>query len=230
MHQMRDALCRPLATTLAASAIAALGLAACGSSGSSSTGSHTNAAATAATSGSNSGSGTGSGNSVFRNGTTGPGGARPRFTAIRECLRHNGVNLPTQPGAVRGLFLGGAELPKGVSRAQLQAAMRKCLGGGFHAGRAGQGRFLRSRSPRFQAALSAFAACLRKNGVALPMPNTSGNGPVFSTKGINTASPQFKAATAKCRPALTAALGSGGLRGAAPGAPGSAAPGSQPTG
>ncbi|HEV3093484.1 MAG TPA: hypothetical protein VGY30_03100 [Solirubrobacteraceae bacterium] len=228
MHQIRDALCRPLAATLATSAIVALVLAACG--GSSATGSKTNAAATAATSGSTSGSNSGSGNSGFRNGTTGSGGARPRFTAIRECLRRNGVNLPTQPGAARGLFLGGAELPKGVSRAQLQAAMRKCVGGGFLAGRAGQGRFLRSRSPRFQAALSAFAACLRKNGVAVPTPNTSGNGPVFSTKGIDTASPQFKAATAKCRPALTAALSPRGLRGTAPGAPGSAAPGAQPTG
>jgi hypothetical protein len=206
MHQIRDALCRPLAVTLAASTIAALGLAACGSSGSPSTGSKTNAAATAPTSDSTSGTNTGSGNSEFRNGTTGPGGARPRFTAVRECLRRAGVKLPTQPGAARGLFLGGAELPKGVSRAQLQAAMRKCLPGGFFAGRAGQGRFLRSRSPRFQAALGAFAACLRKNGVAVPAPNTSGNGPVFSTKGIDTASPQFKAATTKCRPALTAAF------------------------
>lgn len=223
-------MCRPLAATLAVSAIAALGLAACGSSGSSSTGSKTSAAATAATNGSTSGSSTGSGNSVFRKGATGPSGARPRVNAIRECLQRNGVKLPNQPGAARGLFLGGAQLPKGVSRTQLQAAMRKCLGG-FLAGRAGQGRFLRSGSPRFQAALSAFAACLRKNGVAVPTPNTSGNGPVFSTKGINTASPQFKAATAKCRPALTAALRPRGLRGTAPGAPGSAvAPGAQPTG
>lgn len=213
MHQMRDALRRPLAAMLATSAIAVVGLAACGS-GSSSTGTQTNAAATATTS---AGSGLaihGSGTSTAKSGATGPGSARPRVTAIRECLQHNGVALPTRPGAARGLLLGGA-LPKGVSRAQLQAAMRKCLGGRFPgAGAAGQ-RFRRARSPRFQQALSAFAACLRKNGVAVPTPNTSGNGPVFSTKGLNTSSPQFKAATAKCRPVLAGVFG---LRGARPGA------------
>jgi len=125
--------------------------------------------------------------------------------------------LPTPPGGGGGLLLGGANLPKGVTRAQLQSAMRKCLGGrGFLAGKPGAARN-RAESPRFRLALSAFAACLRKNGVNLPQPNTSGNGPVFSTKGLNTASPQFKAATAKCRPALTGALG---LRRGRPGAAG----------
>lgn len=222
MQQMREALCRPLAATLAASAIALLGLAACGSSGSSSTGTQTNAAATASTTPKTTSSTGPAASPSFKNGTTGPGSARPRFTAMRECLQHNGVTLPAQPGAARGLFLGAANLPKGVSRAQLQAAMRKCLGGRLSgAGAAGQ-RFQRANSPRFRQALAAFAACLQKNGVAVPTPNTSGNGPVFSTKGLNTASPQFKAATAKCRPTLAGAFG---LSGARPGASES-----QPTG
>jgi hypothetical protein len=134
---------------------------------------------------------------------------------LRECLQKHGVQLPTGPGGGRGLFLGGANLPKGVTRAQLQSAVSKCLSGrGFPGGGPGARGFSRARSPRFRQVLSLFAACLRKNGVDVPQPNTSGAGPVFSTKGLNTASPQFKVATAKCRPALTGALG---LRGARPG-------------
>ena len=33
---------------------------------------------------------------------------------------------------------------------------------------------------------------MRENGVNLPAPNTSGNGPVFNTKGIDTSSATFK--------------------------------------
>jgi hypothetical protein len=135
---------------------------------------------------------------------------------VRECLQKHGVRLPTSPGGARGLLLGGTNLPKGVTRTQLQSAMSKCLSGrGFPGGGPGARGFSRARSPRFQQALGLFAACLRKNGVNVPQPNTSGAGPVFSTKRLDTASPQFKAATAKCRPALIGALG---LRGARPGA------------
>ncbi|HEU0249819.1 MAG TPA: hypothetical protein VFR48_03750 [Solirubrobacteraceae bacterium] len=199
---MRDALGRPLSVVLAVSALAALGLTACGGSGTSSTATQANAASTGTANGSGAGA---------TGGTTGPRGAtgaRPRFTAVRECLQKQGVQLPTRPNGARGGFLGGANLPKGVTRAQLQSAISKCLGGrGFPAGGPGGARFSRARSPRFRQALSLFAACMRKNGVNVPQPNTSGSGPVFSTKGLNTASPQFKAATAKCRPALTGALG-----------------------
>jgi len=62
------------------------------------------------------------------------------------------------------------------------------------------------KNSRFQKALSRFAACLRQNGVAIGEPNTSGKGPLFDTKGISTSSPQFKAASAKCRATLFKAL------------------------
>jgi hypothetical protein len=213
MQQMRDALGRPLSVVLAVSAIAALGLTACGGSGGSTTATQANAAATTTTTGLAGTSASSSGGTTGPHGVTGP---RARFSAVRECLQKQGIQLPTRPGAGRGLFLGGASLPKGVTRAQLQSAVSKCLGGrGLHGGGPGARGFSRARNPRFQQALSLFAACLRKNGVNVPQPNTSGSGPVFSTKGLNTASPQFKAATAKCRPALTGALG---LRGARPGA------------
>jgi hypothetical protein len=51
---------------------------------------------------------------------------------------------------------------------------------------------------------------MRENGVDLPTPNTSGNGPVFNTKGINTTSSTFKTAAAKCQSDLPGAARAGG--------------------
>jgi len=189
----------PVAGILAVLALATVGLTACG--GSSTT--TTNAAATGATA--TGGSSTGSSTS-----TPGVGRGGARFAAMRECLQKNGVALPPRtPGGGRPSggagFLGGGggpALPKGVTRAQYEAALKKCGGGGH---------FLRSgpagvNNPIFKQALAKFAECLRQNGVNVPTPNTSGKGPVFNTKGLNVASPQFKAATGKCRSALVGAF------------------------
>jgi len=81
----------------------------------------------------------------------------------------------------------------------------------------------RVSSPAFKAALTKFATCLRQNGVNLAPPNTSGNGPIFSTKGVNTASAQFRTAERKCSATLRAGLkASAGARSATGGAPGTA--------
>jgi hypothetical protein len=216
---------KPAATAIAALAllVACLGLAACGSSSKNSSTS-TSAAASTSASG------------------TAPGQAGPakgeiskRFTVLRECLQKNGITLPKRtpgqrPKGGAGGFLGGGgaaggaggpQLPKGVTRAQYQAALKKC-GGGKFAGRGGGARF---KSPAFQAALAKFATCMRENGVNVPAPNTSGSGPVFDTKGIDTTSAKFKAAEAKCQSDLSGAFrrgpgagGSGAGSGAAPGA------------
>ncbi len=190
--------------------LACLGLAACGSSSGSSS-SATSASAPATT-------------------TTGATGAKGpnagRFAAIRECLQKNGITLPQRiPGQRRppggaGGFLGGGggatggpSLPKGVTRAQYEAALKKCGGGNF-AGRGGGARF---KSPAFQAALVKFSACMRANGVNVPAPNTSGKGPIFNTKGLNTASAQFKAAEVKCSGTLRSSFRRGaGAGGKAP--------------
>jgi hypothetical protein len=129
---------------------------------------------------------------------------------VRACLLKEGIALPARPlrrprapGA--GGFLGGGagpQLPKGVTRAQFGAALKKC-GGGRELVRPGVGRF---DSPAFRTALAAFAVCMRQNGIALPAPNTSGNGPVFDTKGIETRSAQFAAARAKCQSKLRGAF------------------------
>jgi len=186
--------------------LAGLLLAACGSSSSSSSSSNANASATSAAGGAS--------------GPTGPGGGR--FGALRACLQQNGITLPKRtPGTRRppgagGFFGGGAgpQLPAGVTRAQFEAALKKC--GGARPG--GPGRFL--AGPARVQALTQFAACMRQNGVNLPAPNTSGSGPVFDTKGLNTTSSQFTTAEAKCRSDLRGAFQRPGGEGGATGTTG----------
>ena len=165
--------------------LASLALAACGSSSTSSS-SSTNASATTSTA---------------AGGSLKAGGAR--FTAIRGCLQKAGITLPKRtPGQQTptggGFLAGGApQLPKGVTAAQYQAAIRKC--GGFPRG---GGRFggptSRINNPAFKQALAKFAKCLGENGVKVPAPNTSGKGPIFNTQGLDVNSAKFKAAQTKC--------------------------------
>jgi len=193
--------------------LAGLLLAACGSSSTSSDTSSTSASATTSTTG----------------GPAGAAGAS-RFTAVRECLAKNGITLPKRtpgqrpsPGA--GGFPGGGggfTLPKGVTKAQYEAAIKKC--GGFPRG--GGGRFAGGaagfNTPAAKAALTKYAACLRENGVNVPAPNTSGNGPVFNDKGLNTSSAKFTAAEAKCRSILQSIFRARPGGAAAPGGPSTA--------
>jgi hypothetical protein len=221
---------------LAASALlilllACVGLAACGGS-SSKTSSDANAASIGTTSTTATGTSSTGTSSTGSTTSTRPGAGRlgARFAALRECLQKNGITLPQRkPGSARpaggaGFTGGGAgpTLPKGVTRAQYEAALKKCGGGGRFAG--GGARF---NNPQFKAALAKYAECLRQNGVNVPTPNTSGKGPVFDTKGIDTTSPQFKTATTKCRGTLTGAFrrppGRGGPNGAG-GPPGGGGP------
>jgi hypothetical protein len=167
---------KPPAAALAV-VLACLGIAACGGS---STGTASQSTTTAAAS------------------ATGPGGGGggARFGALRKCLQQQGITLPqrkTGQGPGGGLLGGGArqQLPKGVTQAQLEAALKKCGGGSLRRGRS-------LSSPARIQALTKFATCMRANGVNLPAPNTSGKGPVFSTSGLNTSSPQFRQADSKC--------------------------------
>ena len=197
MHHINSRSSRPAIAAIAV-ALASLALAACG--GSSSTSTTTTAASAGSTA-----TTPATGKRSF------PGAAR--FAALRECLKKNGISLPRRtPGkrpapGVGGLLGGGASpvLPKGVSRTKYEAVLEKC-GGGFAPGRfrAGRSRF---RDPEAKKALAKFAACMRENGIKLAEPNTSGKGPIFDTKGIDTASAKFTAAEQKCRVDLQSALG-----------------------
>lgn len=212
---------KPVAAVVVILLLACFGLAACGGS-SSTTSTSANAASTGTSTGTSS-TGTSSTGSSTNAPPAGRGGTR--FAALRECLEKNGITLPKRtsgsgrPAGAQGGFLGGGagaggpQLPKGVTRAQYEAALKKC---GGHVFTGGGARF--SNNPVFKAALAKYAECLRQNGVNVPAPNTSGKGPVFDTKGIDTSSPQFKAATTKCRSTLTGAFRRpGGAGGPAPG-------------
>jgi hypothetical protein len=194
----RNTKSRHFMAAIALTVLASLALAACGGSSSSTT---TNASANAA-----------SGASGANGASGAPGRVGARFSALRECLAKNGITLPKRtpgsgprPGAgptgggAFGIKGTGPTLPKGVTRAQYEAALKKC-GGGF-AGRTGG-----FNSPARTAALTKFASCMRSNGIDLPAPNTSGSGPIFNTKSLNTATTAFRTAEAKCASDLTAAF------------------------
>jgi hypothetical protein len=192
---------------------ACVALAACGSSGSGSS----SAAKTSGTSANNAG-----------------GPSSSRFTALRSCLQKQGITLPTvpsgttrQPGGPGARGPGGGasgfQLPKGVTQAQFQAALKKCGGGNLARGRAGAFNTASAR-----AGLAKYAACLRKNGINVPEPNTTGKGPVFNTKGIDTSSSKFKAAQSKCQSDLKGAFPGGAGGGGTP--PAGAPNGTPPTG
>ena len=150
-----------------------------------------------------------------------------RFAAVRECLQKNGISLPKfapgkRPPHPGGGFAGAGRtptLPKGMSRAQYEAVIKKC--GGVPRAFAGGVRF---NSPAIKQALAKFATCMRENGENVPNPNTSGKGPVFSTKGLDASSAKFKNAETKCRGDLHGAFRAhpGGAGGGAPTPPPSA--------
>lgn len=236
MPHIHSARRMPAATAALVLLVTCLGLAACGSSSKSST-TGTSAAASTSTSGSGSSA---PGSASTPSGARGNGAFGKRFAAVRECLAKNGITLPKRPsgggspqrrGGAGGFLGGGAStppLPKGVTRAKYEAVLKKC--GGNFAGAGASAGAARFKSPAFKAALTKFASCLRENGVKLPPPNTSGTGPIFNTKGINTASAQFKAAESKCSSALRGAFrgGAGGPGPRGTGAGGPPAGGTQP--
>jgi hypothetical protein len=197
--------------------LAGVGVSACGSS-SSTTGTTVKAAANATpstatstaagapTKGAAPASAAAPGSSAAGAGTPPGAPVRARFTAMRQCLQQNGISLPKRPAGGGGAFLG-PQLPKGVTRAHYLEVLRKCGGRPPTPGAVGAGR--RFSNPHFRQALVSFAACLRQNGVNLPAPNTNGKGPIFNTRGIDTASPQFRQAERKCRTTLLGALRAG---------------------
>jgi hypothetical protein len=190
------------AAALLAVVLAGVALSACG--GSSSSSSSTANAAGASTSADASATATSGASSGSSGSAATPGARAGRFGAFRECLKKNGIAPPQRKPGQRGApFAGGPQLPAGISRGRYEAAVKKC--GGLP-----RGRFFGAKSAlRSAAATQAFkefASCMREHGVKLPEPNTSGKGPIFASKGLNTSSASFKAAETACRRVLLGAF------------------------
>ncbi|HEV3187784.1 MAG TPA: hypothetical protein VGZ04_07025 [Acidimicrobiales bacterium] len=113
--------------------------------------------------------------------------------AFSQCMRSNGVVNYPDPNS-------GGVIPKestqqlGVSDARFQSANNKCQhflpnGGGG-----------RSQAEiAYEKALGLkFAECVRRHGVPLPDPDSSGRIPDPATLGINQGSPKFQAANNAC--------------------------------
>ena len=176
-----------VATAIAVCLLAALALAACGgSSKSSSTG--TAAQTQAATT-----PGAATGTS-----TTGTTGTTPSLTpaaiAYRKCLQAHGAGLPKLVPGKNGLpptVAGHLELPKGVSKAAYEAAVRAC------------NKATEGATSNVGAALQKFAACMRAHGAPVPAPDKSKGALAYLTQFT---APKYQPALKKCTSVLSSAL------------------------
>jgi hypothetical protein len=130
-----------------------------------------------------------------------------RGSSLRECLAKSFGTLARRSrarglaGSLPGRPAGILRLPRGTSRAQYEAALKRC--GGRVARRLKSGPL----SAMAKQVLYVFAACMRHHGVNLPNPDISGRRPVFNTSQLNVAGSKFKAAEAECVPVLRPAFG-----------------------
>jgi hypothetical protein len=120
--------------------------------------------------------------------------AKARITALDGCLHKHGIKLG---------HAANGRLPKGLTAARYRAALRVCLP-------ASRGRSSRAApsalaNPAYRAALEAFVACMRRNGVHLGPPNETGKGPILSSKGVDVNGAAFRRADQTCSPIITAA-------------------------
>jgi len=195
-------------------ALLALTLAACGSGGKSSSPAATSANAATTTTGAPSPSGTSTTPSKTAPGKTTPSKittapsvspATKELAAgveqLRSCLATYGVPLPkgVKPGQAGGLFGNGNGLPKGVTLAQAEAALKKCAGASSTAkpsplaGKALKGLV---GGKALSKGLDKLFACLRQQGVKL----AEGSGSSLAgLANLNLKNPKVKAALETCR-------------------------------
>ncbi len=111
---------------------------------------------------------------------------------LARCLHAHGLDASSASGAARVAAHGPA-----ATRARVRAALRSCAAAAEH-----RHVLSAAAAASLHRALVSFTACVRRHGVALPEPNTSGHGPVFPAKGLAIHTPRFRDALAACRAAL----------------------------
>lgn len=152
------------------------------------------------------------------------GGADPEATAaeaeakadaarirLERCLRANGVDVP-EPQAGRRTVMR-------IDASKMRGAMQKCR----KYQEAAFGTITPQQREEFRDAAAKFAACMRRNGVDVPDPETSrGDETQAAPRGgvtrVQKDSPKTQAAMKKCEDKLPkGGPGGGGIRFAAPG-------------
>ena len=146
------------------------------------------------------------------------------FAALNSCLEKHGIARPentarpTQEELAipRLIGLGGMRVPIGVTRAQLEGALKQCGADFIHVAPAPV------TSAVLQHGIVELRTCLANNGFSLPPPNFSGGAPALDTHGIAVASARWVATVRGCettprltQSALTRCMGARTLEGAA---------------
>jgi len=141
----------------------------------------------------------------------GPGGFAEISDETRSCLKEEGVELP-EPGQggppaggppegtppEGGPPTGGPPQGFGKGGAKMKKAFEEC-GGELPQGKP-EGPPMDSGA--FRKSIKEYVACMGENGVELPEPNLSGEGPVFKESEVDREAPKFKAANEKCQSRL----------------------------
>lgn len=116
----------------------------------------------------------------------------PSAVSFSRCMRSNGVPNYPDPNGSGALPKDGPE-QLGVSSARFGSATRACrhlLPNG--------GTPTQTQLQQVRAKSLAFSQCMRRHGVALPDPDSSGRIPDPASVGIDQASPHFEAANQAC--------------------------------
>jgi hypothetical protein len=139
----------------------------------------------------------------------GPGGFAEISDETRACLKEMGVELPGGPPAggpptgtppagepPQGFGKGGAKMKKAFEECGMELPQGKPEGPPMNSG-------------AFRKSIKEYIACMGENGVKLPEPNLSGEGPVFKQSEVDRADPKFEAANEKCQTVLDMPGGGG---------------------
>lgn len=133
------------------------------------------------------------------------GGLAEISEETRSCLQEKGIELPEpgQGGPPGGSLegrppAGGPPQGFGKGGAKMKKAFEEC-GAELPQGKPEGGP---PNSAAFRKSIEEYAACMGENGVELPEPNLSGEGPVFKESEVDREAPKFEAANEKCQSRL----------------------------
>lgn len=136
----------------------------------------------------------------------GPGGFAEISDETRACLKEKGIDLPEpgQGGPPAGgppegtPPEGGPPQGFGEEGENMKEAFEEC---GVELPQGGP-EGPPTNSDTFRESIEEYVACMGENGVELPEPNLSGEGPVFEEADVDRESSKFKTANEKCQSRL----------------------------